>query len=574
VPPVDGYATPAGLLDDLALLRRGLIAVGAGRIARTDVDPIVYLVRTFGFHLAAVDVRQNSAFHDRALGQLLTVAGVEDGATYPEWDEARRRETLEAELTTRRPFANFDEVEGKEATAVMEVYRVIVEHGQKYGYSGLGALIVSMTRNLEDLLAVYVLARDAGLLIDGPDGRGCPLEVVPLFETIDDLERAPDVLDAYLSHPIVKVSLERRRVAQGLEQPVQQVMIGYSDSSKDGGIVTSLWSLHRGQRRLAEAGRKHGVRVRFFHGRGGTIGRGAGPTHRFVKALPPHTVGGDLRLTEQGETIDEKYANLVTAAHHLELLAAGTMYATAHDQADRTDPPELVAIMDELSRDSRAAYRQLLETDGFIPFFEQATPLDAIEASRIGSRPARRTGKRTINDLRAIPWVFAWNQSRFILPGWYGLGSALLGLRDRDPTAFERVVVAKREETRWAPLHYLISNAATAHMTSDTDIMARYAGLVEDDGVRDRLLGMITAERDRTAEALEAIYGGPLPNRRSRIHRMLQLRNEALVPLHDHQIDLLKRWRAARANGGDAEAVLPQLLLTVNAIASGLGATG
>jgi len=442
-----------------------------------------------------------------------------------------------------------------------------------HGDAGLGALIVSMTRSLEDLLAVYVLGRDAGLLLHDDGEVWCPLEVVPLLETIDDLEAGPAILHDMLSHPVVKASLRRRQQAQQTAMPVQQVMIGYSDSGKDGGIVCSFWTLYRAQSRLAAVGREHGVRIRFFHGKGGTIGRGAGPTHRFVKALPPHSVGGDLRLTEQGESIAQKYANRVTAAHHLELLAAGALRATLADDDGRQDPPELLALLDGLADRSRKAYRALLDADGFVSFFEHATPLDVIESSRIGSRPARRTGKRSLGDLRAIPWVFSWNQSRFGLPGWYGLGTALMALRDDDKEGFEALVRAKAEATRWNPWHYLISNAATAHMTSDLNLMQAYASLVPDDELRERILQQIVDEHRKTKEALELIYVAPLSTIRPNIDAAIRMRHEALLPLHKHQIALLRRWRST-SNPDEAEPLLLQLLLTVNAIASGLGATG
>lgn len=576
--PVSGrFPSADALLTELRGLREMTISLGALRLARTDIDPIITLVRSFGFHLAVLDIRQNSAFHDRALAQLLQIAGVEDASDYPAWGAERRLKVLEEELASRRPFAAPTDIEGYEATAVLNVYQRLADHRRQHGDAGLGALIVSMTRSLEDLLAVYVLARDGGLLLESEDGRWSPLEVVPLFETIDDLERAPGILDAYLSHPIVRNSLLKRQEARKMSEPVQQVMIGYSDSCKDGGIVCSFWSLYQGQRRLAEVGRKHGVRIRFFHGRGGTIGRGAGPTHRFVKALPTLTAAGDLRLTEQGESIAQNYANRVTASHHLELLAACTLYATAADKAGRKDPAELLALMDALAHESRVAYRALLDSEGFVSFFEQATPLDVIEASRIGSRPARRTGKRSLGDLRAIPWVFSWNQSRFGLPGWYGLGSALMGLRERDPEQFERLLVAKGEgDQRWDPFHYLISNAATAIQMSSVEVMERYAGLLKEKDIRERIMSRILHEHGLTSEALSIIYGAPLALSRERIHREFQRRHDALSPLHDHQISLLVRWRAHNLAGEDQAAakLLPELLLTVNAIASGLGATG
>lgn len=568
--PSEGrYADATGLLDDLRALRTALVGVGAERLARHDVDPVIAQVRAFGFHLAHLDIRQNSAFHDRAMAQLLATAGVADAASWAAWPRERRRALLDTELQSRRPFARPGAATGTEARAVLSAYQCLVDQRASHGEAGLGALIVSMTRSVEDLLTVFVLAREVGLLDDDGDTFRCPLPVVPLFETIDDLQAAPAILEEYLSHPVVAASLAAQATRQGLDMPVQQVMIGYSDSSKDGGITASMWGLYRGQKTLTEAGRRCGVRVRFFHGRGGTIGRGAGPTHRFLRALPPGSVQGDVRMTEQGETIRQKYSNHVTASHHLELLLSGTLAATA---STRFDPPELVALMDELSASSYRAYRALLEEPGFVPFFRQATPADAIEQSRIGSRPARRTGRASLDDLRAIPWVFAWNQARFGLPGWYGLGSALSALRERSPDDFQRLVVAKREDSRWSPWHYLVSNTATAVMTADPEVMEWYAALVEDDESGARIMGRIRDEYARTRAVLEEIYTAPLPEIRPRIHRALVRRGTALRPLHMHQVRLLRRWRGL--DGAEQEALLPELLLSINAIASGLGATG
>ncbi|HKK23593.1 MAG TPA: phosphoenolpyruvate carboxylase, partial [Pseudohaliea sp.] len=480
--PRPGCFHRAGELDQaLAALADALAAVGATRLVVADVDPLRLQLRTFGFHLARLDVRQNSAFHDRALAALLTAGGVPRGADYPLWTASERRALLERELATARPFVRAGHAPAGEAAAVLGCYEVLCLERSRHGGDGLGALIVSMTRSTEDLLAVYLLARDGGLLEETEEGWACPLEVVPLFETIDDLERAPAILDDYLGHPLVRRSLALRRAREQLPRPQQQVMVGYSDSGKDGGIVASFRGLYRAQAALAAVGERHGVQVRFFHGRGGTIGRGAGPTHRFVRALPPRTVGGDLRVTEQGETISQKYANRGTATHHLELLAAGALAATAFDAAGRSDPPELGPIVDRLAERSRQCYRALIDREGFIRFFGEATPIDVIEASRHGSRPPRRTGQRTLADLRAIPWVFAWNQSRFVLPGWYGLGTALEELAEADSAAFEQLLAAKAEtDERWPPLHYLISNIATAWMMASPPVMHRYAGLCAD----------------------------------------------------------------------------------------------
>ncbi len=562
------YQTAAELLADLTLLRDSLLTVKAARLVARDVDPLIRLVQTFGFHLAALDIRQNSRFHDLAVSQLLTAAGL-DGADFPEWDEERRLAFLNQELESPRPFTRPNMSIGKEAEAVLSCYRVVVSHIEQHGTDGLGALIISMTRSLSDLLVVYLLAREVGLAKQSESGLVCQLPVVPLFETIDDLRAAPKILAAFLQHPVTQRSLAEQQKRLGLEQPVQQVMVGYSDSNKDGGIFASLWGLYRAQAALTEVGQTAGVRIRFFHGRGGTISRGSGPTHRFIHALPHGALGGDLRLTEQGETIAQKYANRLNAAYNLELLTAGVTGASLRHwhQAHETHPLE--AKMDALAEHSRQAYEALLHTEGFITFFRQATPIDAIEASRIGSRPARRTGQQTIADLRAIPWVFSWSQARFYLSGWYGVGTALEWLLTEDPSAFEMV---REQNFVWSPLHYIISNAATSIATADPDLMRRYAALVADETIRERLMGLIEAEYQRTQTMLERIYDGPLSERRSKIHQQLALRQEGLRLLHEQQLELLQTWRAA--SDAEKEATVPQLLLTINAIASGLRTTG
>lgn len=568
------YARADDLADDLALIETALRGAGAHRLADEDVLPLRDLVQTFGFHLARLDIRQNSQFHERAVAQLMDRAGL-DGPAFLSANEAGRRAVLDAELASPRPFTRESGRIGdnNEADTVVACYRVLTHEIKAHGTEGLGALIISMTRSVSDLLTVYLFAREAGLMIDHDGAMACPLNVVPLFETIDDLERSPGILDAYLSHPMVIRSLYAQAAAAGLSQPLQQVMVGYSDSNKDGGIWASRWTLHRAQDALAAVGRKHGIRIRFFHGRGGSISRGAGPTHRFLRALPPQALNGDMRLTEQGEVISQKYANRITATHNLELLTAGTVGSTATNLHTEDSGHPLDIVMDAVSRDSRSVYEALLKNDGFMEFFSSATPIDAIEAARIGSRPTRRTGQRTVADLRAIPWVFAWSQARFYLSGWYGVGSALNRLKETAPEDYARL---KEAAFDWAPLHYVISSVATSIATANPEIMRKYATLVADQGVRDRIMGQIEEEFVRTRDTLREIYGGPLSETRPRIHRTLDLRRPSLTRLHDRQVDLLARWRQARMDGQTATvaALEGQLLLTVNAIAGGLGATG
>jgi phosphoenolpyruvate carboxylase len=350
-------------------------------------------------------------------------------------------------------------------------------------------------------------------------------------------------------------------------------MIGYSDSNKDGGILASLVNLRRAQRELVRVGKMYGVRVRFFHGRGGTISRGAGPTNRFIQSLPSESLRGDLRLTEQGETIPQKYAHQSTAIYNLELFLAGVARKTLLDlQTDSSEHP-LEDSLTELAGWARETYTELIHREGFVSFFRQATPIDAIEQSRIGSRPSRRTGQQSLADLRAIPWVFSWGQARFFLSGWFGVGTALEKLQQTAPENFEEL---KHTMNRWAPCHYLISNVATSLAATDLQIMRAYASMVEDDSLRGSFMGTIESELQRTREMIELIYGGPLSQRRPNIQRMMNLRSSGLRVLHRQQIDLLKMWRSYHRmqQTKEADQLIPQLLLTVNAIASGLGTTG
>lgn len=569
-PPAHLYLRADELDGDLRLLHDSLVAAGADRLAASDVQPLRRIVQCFGFHLAVLDVRQNSAFHDRAVNQLLAAAGIED-RDFAAWDEEKRLAFLNEELRSPRPFARSDTPLGPDALAVLSSYRELLRQWREHGLDGLGALIVSMTRNLSDLLVVHLFAREVGLLAGTPDGPACPLPVVPLFETIDDLERAPEIMQAALAHPVIRRGLDARRIVTGRDELVQQVMVGYSDSNKDGGICASLASLNRAQRELADIGRQQGIRIRFFHGRGGTISRGSGPTGRFIRSLPADGLAGDLRLTEQGETIGQKYANVGTAAYNLELLLAGvTGSALRRPQSGSTT---LEPVLDQLAAVSEPVYTGLIQSEGFMTFFSQATPIDAIESSRIGSRPARRTGSRTLADLRAIPWVFSWGQARYYLSGWYGAGTALDNLRTSDPDLWRDLCRHYRDHPA---LHYLVSNVATSILTADPRIMADYAGLVEDVEVRERILRMILAEYELTRDCLEEIYAGPLHERRPQISRTLAYRQRGLLPLHQQQIALLRTWRAARAEGDTdtADATLGRLLLTVNAIAAGLRTTG
>jgi phosphoenolpyruvate carboxylase len=427
-------------------------------------------------------------------------------------------------------------------------------------------LIVSFTRSSADLLAVYLLAREAGLLVEAPEGLASEIAVTPLFETIADLERSEAILDAFLSHPMTESTLEylRRRDKKTAREMV--VMLGYSDSNKDGGILASQWSLHRAERNLARLARARGVRLAFFHGRGGTVGRGAGPVHVFLEALPAGSLMGRLRVTEQGEVISQKYAHRATATYQLERLLAGVTRTSLLHRAGEAPPHPLERTWPAAVERSLQAYRRLVETEGFVTFFHEATPIDVIERSRIGSRPPRRAGKQSVEDLRAIPWVFSWSQARFHLPGWYGVGTALDWLSRQRTSEWREL---RQGIQGWPYLSYLMHNVEASLMMADEGLMRLYASLVADEDLRRALLETILDEYRLAVASIDELFGGTAQERRPRLALAIRLRERALKPLHAEQVRLLAQWRA-----NPSEELLKTLLLTVNAIAMGQKMTG
>lgn len=559
---------------DLRILHSSLIEVGARRLARLEVRPIMRTIEVFGFHAGALDVRQNSEFHEKALAQMMSKAGLA-GDALKGWDEAQRIEFLNKELQSPRPFLLAGTPAGPEADAVLSCYRILAEHRKKYGPDGLGALIVSMTRSVSDLLIIYLFCRETGLVENTPDGLACLLPVVPLFETTEDLEKSPTIMKDFLAHPVTKRSLYRQHAQRPTRHPlpVQQVMVGYSDSNKEGGILASQWALQMAQEAVTAVGFDAGVRIRYFHGRGGTISRGAGPTHRFLEALPERTVNGDLRVTEQGETIAQKYANLGTATYNLELLLAGVTGVTVRQAQTKEPNRPLKGVVNKLARASRDTYQAFLKLPEFMEFYSQATPIDALERSSIGSRPSRRTGQRKLSDLRAIPWVFSWNQSRFYLPGWYGVGTALSQLKTEDEESF---VWLSREQKSWPFLRFVLNNVETNLASANLELMGLYADLVANADVREKIFAKIRDEFVLTGEMINEVMGGHLTSRRPRFFKTLEVRADALKVLHHQQVALLRKWRHIQASDDQqaADRLLPEVMLSINAIAAGLRTTG
>ncbi|MFY0651983.1 MAG: phosphoenolpyruvate carboxylase [Cyclobacteriaceae bacterium] len=565
------YVYSDDLMNDLKILQESLIAYGAKSIAYDDINNAIRIVETFKFRLANLDIRQNSDFHDKAVEQLLKAAQL-DVTDFSEWDEDRRIDFLTKELQTNRPFSNINtELEGN-AKAVFDCYRVVQQHISNFGTEGIGSFIVSMTRSVSDLLVVYLLAREAGLTELTKYGVICKVPVVPLLETIEDLENGVDIMNGFLNHPFTKNSMRWLKEEHGWDVPVQQVMVGYSDSNKDGGIMASQWNLYKAQYRLAQVGDENNVKIRFFHGKGGSISRGSGPTHYFIKALPYNAINGEIRLTEQGETIAQKYENKVNAGYNLELLAANAMSKTIQDQSAERHYHPLADILEKMANESKKHYENLLREEGFIPYFRQATPIDAIETSKIGSRPAKRTGANSLEDLRAIPWVFSWSQCRYHMTSWYGIGTTMHKLKTESPEEYEKFKAATKTDIF---IRYVLTNVDTSLAATDEVIMAEYAELVDDKALKDKFLNMFLSELKLTREYLFDLLEENIETRRVNHYYSNKLRATVMMDLHKKQIALLKKWRKQKAdNDPDIADSHTKLMLSINAIASAMRNTG
>ena len=561
------YREASEILVDLRALEQALEEVGASHLA-SDVARIERMVEIFGLHLATLDLRQNSAVHERALDELLAWAG-EEGPSYSALDEAGRRAFLERELAHRRPLALRGASCGPTADRVLGAYAVIADHVQRRGTAGLGPSIVSMTREASDLLAVYLFQREVGLLRIDEGAPVATLPVVPLFETIDDLAHAPDVLDAFLAHPVTKATLADRA---GPDGPFMQVMLGYSDSNKDGGIVAAQVSVELAERALAEVAARHGVRLQAFHGRGGSTARGGGPNGPFLASRPRERFSGRIRATVQGETVARELANVMTATNSLETWLAGSLEARFDAEIGRGKrSPELDEALRAFAAYSRQAYEALLHHPGLVDYFRHATPIDVLEHSGIGSRPARRTGALTLADLRAIPWVFSWNQCRHCVPSWFGVGSGLATMEVEAPEHFRKLVEHGRDD---AFVSNMLHNVEMGLAAFHPSIAADYASLVPDQATRKAIGDMVEAERRRTLAGLDTLFGRSMKERRPALLASIAARADALARVHEAQVRMLAAWRSSGGPPDPDAPLLRRLLMTVNAIAAGLRSTG
>lgn len=562
-PTAPAYPGPQSLLDDLDAIDASLRASGDGLLADDRLAALRHAVETFGFHLQGLDMRQNSEVHEQVVAELLAWAGVHpDYASLPEPERVR---ILSAELSTRRPLlgphARLSELAAKE----LDIVRAAADVVATFGEPAIPNYIISMCTSVSDMLEAALLLKEGGLLDPGAPGGSpsCAAGIVPLFETIEDLGAGAATLAAALEVPVYRDLV----AAKGMRQ---EVMLGYSDSNKDGGYLAANWALYRAELDLVEVARKTGIRLRLFHGRGGTVGRGGGRSYDAILAQPAGAVHGSLRLTEQGEVIAAKYAESGSAHRNLESLIAGTLESTLLDvEGLGADAEPSYQLMDELAARARAAYARLVhETPGFVEYFRQSTPVAEVGDLNIGSRPASRKPTNSVADLRAIPWVMSWSQARVMLPGWYGTGTALEDWVGDDP---QRLATLADLYRRWPFFRTVLSNLAQVMAKSDLAIAARYAELVEDPALREQIFGMISAEHARTIRMHAAITGNDhLLSDNPSLAESIHNRFPYLEPLNQMQVELLRRLRA----GDDSELVKRGILLTMNGLATALRNSG
>lgn len=551
----EAYPDPASFRADLVTIARGLRADGEGVLASGgQLGRLVRAVDIFGFHLATLDLRQNSAVHERVVAELLKAAGVEPD--YLSLDEAQRVMLLRHELSNARPLASAFTNYSDETRSELAIAHAAAEAHATYGAGCIRQYIVSMAKSVSDLLEVNLLLKEVGLYRPG-DEPSAAIMAVPLFETIEDLEAAPAIMAEWFALPEIKAITEARGH--------QEVMIGYSDSNKDGGYLTSTWQLSKASTALNPIFEAAGVGMQLFHGRGGAVGRGGGSAFAAIRAQPPGTVQGRIRITEQGEVIAGKYGTRESAATNLEAMAAATLLASLEPPPlSNSETARFGAAMDSLSDAAFRAYRDLVYgTDGFTTFFRQMTPIAEIAGLKIGSRPAARKKSDAIEDLRAIPWVFSWAQARVMLPGWYGVGQALAAFEDK-------ALIAEMAEG-WPLFAATLANMEMVLAKSDMGIAARYAGLVEDAALRDTVFGRIRDGWQATHDGLLAATGqSRLLEKHPALDASIRLRLPYIEPLNLLQIELMKRHRAGEEDARIGEGIL----LSINAIATALRNSG
>ena len=560
-PAGQGYANADALLGDIDLMHEALCEPGAARLAASLIAPLRREVSVFRFSTVRLDVRENTGRINATLAEIFRATNPNTDPPAPE--SAAWKDWLLAELSTPREGLRQLAGLSPEAEETLATFRTIAELRQQVDREAFGALILSMTHSAADVLGVYLLAKEAGLFTDAQAIERCSLPVVPLLETIPDLRRASAILKELLAVPLVQRSLR-------LHRNVQEVMIGYSDSNKDGGYFAANWELNKAQAQLTRLGHEQGVQIAFFHGRGGSVSRGGAPTGRAIAALPAGSIRGQFRATEQGEVVSLKYANRGTAVYQVELLSAAVAEHMLKSERETALIPthEFDEAMEAISGTSWAAYRQLMEHPEMLAYLQGSSPLEELSLLNIGSRPARRTQAKSLADLRAIPWVFSWSQNRHMLPGWYGIGSGLKAFLEVRKEPGLNLLRRMFKDARLFRL--VIDEAEKALLTVDLSIAREFAGLVESAAVRDEIFGAVEREYLLVCELIPQVTGdAQLAQRFPQFRRRLARRLKTMNEVSRQQVQLLRDWRRS----GD-EATRDALLLSINCAAAGLGATG
>ncbi|MDP2804775.1 MAG: phosphoenolpyruvate carboxylase [Gallionellaceae bacterium] len=553
---VVGYEHAEEFIADLDLVIHSLEHHRATYLSRGRLADLRRAAQVFGFHLAPIDMRQHSGVHEQVVSALLQI-------TYSSLTENERRDVLLKALQAGKPLATEMEKFPEIVQGELNLMHAAAEIHQRFGRAALPNYIISKADAVSDLLEVALMVQQSGLLELGKTPT-LHVNIIPLFETIADLQGCGPIMDDLFSIPFYRELLRSRG-------DTQEVMLGYSDSNKDGGYLTANWELYKAELVLVKVFEKHGIELRLFHGRGGTVGRGGGPSYQAILAQPPGSVNAQIRITEQGEVISSKYSDPEIGRRNLEILVAATLEATlVHHHGDDSTMPEFHRIVESLSADAFAAYRKLVyETPGFTDYFFAATPIREIAELNIGSRPSSRKAMDNIEDLRAIPWVFSWSLNRAILPGWYGFGSAAKQFVEREGEAGLKQLQAMNKN--WAFFRGLLSNMDMVLSKTDMGIASRYAELVKDEALRTRIFSEIEAEWERTVEMLFAITGAStLLEENPTLARSLTTRTPYIDPLNHLQVGLLQRHR----DGDDNEKVKRAIHLTINGIAAGLRNSG
>jgi phosphoenolpyruvate carboxylase len=559
--PAMPYADAGEFLRDLNTIDASLVAHGSAALARGRLRRIRHAAQAFGFTLAPLDLRQNSDVHERVVAELFErSAGTDE---YTGLDEVGRQRKLLAELATPRPLMSPFIAYSPETNGEIAILRTAHDIHVRYGKGALPTTIISKATAPSDILEVALLLKEAGLLRAGAEPAAA-MQIVPLFETIDDLRGCHITMERLFALPGMM------RLVHDSWGGVQEVMLGYSDSNKDGGFLTSSWELYNAEVKLQRLFSHYGIGLRLFHGRGGTVGRGGGPSYEAILAQPPGSVNGQIRITEQGEVIASKYANPEIGRRNLETIVAATLEATLLETESEGETEAFRAIMDTLSGSAYATYRGLVyETPGFVTYFRQATPIGEISELKIGSRPAARKKTDRIEDLRAIPWVFSWAQCRLLLPGWYGVGSAMSAYLKTEPK--QGLARLRRMHRRWPLFRSLLSNVEMVLAKTDLGIASRYAELVGDAALRERVFSRIREEWFLTHTALLAITGQKqLLESNPPLARSIKNRIPYLDPLNHLQVELLRRHRS----GSSDERVMRGIHMAINGIAAGLRNSG